>query len=135
VLNVREVPTPQAGSGEIRVRVTAAGLIPMDGIITADADTAARFGLSLPVGFGTDYTGVVDQTGSGVTGFEPGDRVCGGAVSPTSWWWIQPEALRRARPTRLPMTSTTGPPPPLRLLGPRLPPLLPLSIPAGPTRC
>ena len=30
VLNVREVPTPQAGPGEIRVRVTAAGLNPMD---------------------------------------------------------------------------------------------------------
>lgn len=71
VLNVREVPTPQAGWGEIRVRVTAAGLNPMDWIITADADTAARFGLSLPVGFGTDYAGVVDQVGGGVTGFEP----------------------------------------------------------------
>lgn len=81
VLNVREVPTPQAGSGEIRVRVTAAGLNPMDWIITADADTAARFGLSLPVGFGTDFAGVVDQIGGGVTGFEPGDRVFGGALS------------------------------------------------------
>ena len=67
--------------GEIRVRVTAAGLNPMDWIITADADTAARFGLSLPVGFGTDYAGVVDQVGDGVTGFASGDRVFGGAVS------------------------------------------------------
>jgi NADPH:quinone reductase-like Zn-dependent oxidoreductase len=81
VLNVREVPAPQAGPGEIRVRVTAAGLNPMDWIMTADADTAARFGLSLPVGFGTDFAGVVDQVGGGVTGFEPGDRVFGGAVS------------------------------------------------------
>lgn len=81
VLNVREVSTPQAGFGEIRVRVTAAGLNPMDWIITADADTAARFGLSLPAGFGTDYAGVVDQVGDGVTGFAPGDRVFGGAVS------------------------------------------------------
>ena len=30
VLNLREVPAPQAGSGQIRVRVTAAGLNPMD---------------------------------------------------------------------------------------------------------
>ncbi len=81
VLNVCEVPTPQAGFGEIRVRVTAAGLNPMDWIMTADADTAARFGLSLPSGFGTDYAGVVDQVGDGVTGFAPGDRVFGGAVS------------------------------------------------------
>ena len=81
VLNVCDVPTPQAGWGEIRVRVTAAGLNPMDWIMTADAGTAARFGLSLPVGFGTDYAGVVDQVGDGVTGFDPGDRVFGAAMS------------------------------------------------------
>ena len=81
VLNVREVPAPQAGPEQIRVRVTAAGLNPMDWIMTADADTAARFGLSLPVGFGTDYAGVVDQVGDGVTGFAPGDRVFGSALS------------------------------------------------------
>jgi NADPH:quinone reductase-like Zn-dependent oxidoreductase len=81
VLDVREVPAPQAGPGQVRVRVTAAGLNPMDWIITADADTAARFGLSLPAGFGTDYAGVVDQVGDGVTGFAPGDRVFGGALS------------------------------------------------------
>ncbi|MBD0739794.1 NADP-dependent oxidoreductase [Streptomyces sp. CBMA29] len=81
VLDVREVPAPQAGPGQIRVRVTAAGLNPMDWIMTADADTAARFGLSLPAGFGTDYAGAVDQVGDGVSGFAPGDRVFGGALS------------------------------------------------------
>jgi NADPH:quinone reductase-like Zn-dependent oxidoreductase len=81
VLAVREVPAPQAGPGQLRVRVTAAGLNPMDWIMTADANTAARFGLSLPAGFGTDYAGVVDQVGDGVTGFALGDRVFGGALS------------------------------------------------------
>src|ERR1700744_5915860 len=81
VLDIREVPAPQAGSGQVRVRVTAAGLNPMDWFMTADADTAVRFGLSLPAGFGTDYAGVVDQVGDGVTGFAPGDRVFGGALS------------------------------------------------------
>jgi NADPH:quinone reductase-like Zn-dependent oxidoreductase len=81
VLNVRTVPVPQPGSGEIRVQVTASGLNPMDWIMTADAETADRFGLSLPCGFGTDYAGVVDQVGDQVTGFAPGDRVFGGAVS------------------------------------------------------
>ncbi|MEW2164045.1 NADP-dependent oxidoreductase [Streptomyces sp. NPDC007084] len=81
VLDLREVPAPQAGPGQLRVRVTAAGLNPMDWIMTADAETAARFGLSLPAGFGTDYAGVVDQVGDGVTGFAPGDRVFGGALS------------------------------------------------------
>lgn len=81
VLDIREVPAPQAGPGQVRVRVTAAGLNPMDWFMTADADTAVRFGLSLPAGFGTDYAGVVDQVGEGVTGFSPGDRVFGGALS------------------------------------------------------
>ncbi|WP_103355086.1 NADP-dependent oxidoreductase [Amycolatopsis sp. CA-128772] len=81
VLDLHEVPAPQAGPGQVRVRVTAAGLNPMDWIMTADADTAARFGLRLPAGFGTDYAGVVDQVGAGVTGFAPGDRVFGGALS------------------------------------------------------
>jgi NADPH:quinone reductase-like Zn-dependent oxidoreductase len=81
VLDIRQVPAPQVGPGQIRVRVTAAGLNPMDWIMTADADTATRFGLSLPAGFGTDYAGVVDQVGDGVTGFAPGDRVFGGALS------------------------------------------------------
>lgn len=81
VLGVHDVPAPQAGPGQIRVRVTAAGLNPMDWIMIADPDTAARFGLSLPVGFGTDFAGVVDQVGEGVSGFAPGDRVFGGALS------------------------------------------------------
>jgi NADPH:quinone reductase-like Zn-dependent oxidoreductase len=81
VLNVRDVRVPHAGSGQVRVRVTAAGLNPMDWFMTSDADTAARFGLSLPSGFGTDYAGVVDQVGDGVTEFAVGDRVFGGALS------------------------------------------------------
>ena len=81
VLRMREVPVPRAGAGQIRVRVTAAGLNPMDWFMTSDAQTAARFGLSLPCGFGTDYAGVVDQVGAGVSTFAVGDRVFGGALS------------------------------------------------------
>ncbi|HTN88556.1 MAG TPA: zinc-binding dehydrogenase [Sorangium sp.] len=51
----------------------------IDGSVSADANT--RVALSLPAGFGTDYAGVVDQVGDGVTGFAPGDRVFGGALS------------------------------------------------------
>jgi NADPH:quinone reductase-like Zn-dependent oxidoreductase len=81
VLEVLDVAAPQAGPGQLRIRVTAAGLNPMDWFMLTDADTAARFGLSLPAGFGTDYAGVVDQVGDGVTGFAAGDRVFGGALS------------------------------------------------------
>ena len=80
-LTVQDVPEPQAGDGQIRIRVTAAGLNPMDWIMTADAETAERFGLSLPAGFGTDYAGVVDQVGAGASGYAVGDRVFGAALS------------------------------------------------------
>ena len=82
VLDVREALVPHAGPGQIRVRVTAAGLNPMDWFMTSDPDTASRFGLTLPCGFGTDYAGVVDQVGDGVTEFATGDRVFG-ALSAT----------------------------------------------------
>ncbi|MGW5398690.1 NADP-dependent oxidoreductase [Streptomyces sp. NPDC003952] len=81
VLALQDVPEPEAGDGQIRVRVSAAGLNPMDWFMTADAETAGRFGLSLPCGFGTDYAGVVDQVGAGADGYAVGDRVFGAALS------------------------------------------------------
>ncbi|WNI28726.1 NADP-dependent oxidoreductase [Streptomyces sp. ITFR-6] len=80
-LALKDVPEPQAGDGQIRIRVSAAGLNPMDWFMTSDAETAARFGLSLPCGFGTDYAGVVDQVSDGVNGYAVGDRVFGTALS------------------------------------------------------
>jgi NADPH:quinone reductase-like Zn-dependent oxidoreductase len=80
VLEVREVQDPHAGPGQLRVRVFAAGLNPMDWIITADEQMASMFGVTLPAGFGNDYAGVVDEIGDGVTGFAVGDRVYGGVL-------------------------------------------------------
>ncbi|GGR42196.1 NADPH:quinone reductase-like Zn-dependent oxidoreductase [Nocardioides luteus] len=80
-LSVQEVPEPHAGPGQIRVRVSAGGLNPMDWFMTSDDETAARFGLSAPCGFGTDYAGVVDEVGPDVTGYAVGDRVFGTALS------------------------------------------------------
>ena len=51
VLELREVPEPHAGPGEIRIRVGAIGLNPMDWLIAARPESAARFGLTLPSGF------------------------------------------------------------------------------------
>jgi NADPH:quinone reductase-like Zn-dependent oxidoreductase len=79
VLELREVPEPHAGPGEVRVRVTATGLNPMDWGISSRPELAARFGLTVPSGFGSDLAGVVDEVGGGVTGFAVGDRVYGGA--------------------------------------------------------
>jgi NADPH:quinone reductase-like Zn-dependent oxidoreductase len=80
VLQLRDVPEPQAGPGEVRVRVTAAGLNPMDWGLASRPEVAARFGLTLPSGFGYDFAGVVDEVGSGAAGFAVGERVYGGAL-------------------------------------------------------
>jgi NADPH:quinone reductase-like Zn-dependent oxidoreductase len=85
VLHAIELPMPQAGPGEIRVRVRAAGVRP--------SDIAARSGLSrdgescdlntvaFPRRLGNEFAGVVDQIGAGVDGFAPGDEVMGWAVA------------------------------------------------------
>lgn len=80
VLELREVPEPHAGPGEVRVRVAAAGLNPMDWILASMPEMAEQFGISLPSGFGHDFAGVVDEVGDGATGFAVGDRVYGGAL-------------------------------------------------------
>ena len=80
VLELREVTEPHAGPGEVRVRVTAAGLNPMDWGIAARPEAAARFGITVPSGFGYDFAGVVDEVDDGSTGFAVGDRVYGGVL-------------------------------------------------------
>ena len=80
VLELRDVPEPHAGPGEVRVRVAAIGLNPMDWAIASRPEAAARFGITLPSGFGYDLAGVVDEVGDGAAGFAVGDRVYGGAL-------------------------------------------------------
>jgi NADPH:quinone reductase-like Zn-dependent oxidoreductase len=80
VLQVREVTEPHAGPGEVRVRVAAAGLNPMDWLLASVPEAAAQFGITLPSGFGYDFAGTVDEVGTGVTGLAAGDRVYGGAL-------------------------------------------------------
>ena len=91
VLEVRELPAPHAGSGQLRVRVSAAGLNPMDWMFIADDELGRRLrdaraaqpglAMTLPSVFGHDFAGVVDEVGDGVAGFAVGDRVFGGALS------------------------------------------------------
>lgn len=79
VLEVIGREEPHAGPGQIRVRVAAAGLNPVDWKIAAYPAAAERFGVRVPAGFGNDYAGTVDEVGDGVTAFAVGDRVFGGA--------------------------------------------------------
>jgi NADPH:quinone reductase len=81
VLRLGEVPTPKVGPGEVLVRMHATGVNPVETYIRAG--TYARLP-ELPYTPGNDGAGVVEQVGSGVTEFNPGDRVyTGGSISGT----------------------------------------------------
>jgi NADPH:quinone reductase-like Zn-dependent oxidoreductase len=78
VLEVADVPVPRPGAGQVRIRVEAAGVNPVD--MATRAGALAQAGLmteALPVGLGWDVAGVVDAVGPGVDGFAVGDRVAG----------------------------------------------------------
>ncbi|QKG22040.1 NADP-dependent oxidoreductase [Actinomadura verrucosospora] len=79
VLEVAEVPRPDAGPGEVLVRVVAAGVNPADWKIRSGA--VRRFG-EPPFTLGLDVAGVVEAVGDGVSGFRPGDAVFGNAAPP-----------------------------------------------------
>ena len=76
VLEVRDVPRPVPGAGEVLVEVRAAGINPSEAVIRSGA-LHDRWPATFPSGQGSDLAGVVAELGSGVTGFAVGDEVIG----------------------------------------------------------
>ncbi|MDM7324136.1 MAG: zinc-binding dehydrogenase [Thermus sp.] len=72
VLKVAEVPTPEPGPKEVRIRVKAAALNHLDIWVRKGVASPK---LLLPHILGADASGIVDAVGPGVTGFAPGDEV------------------------------------------------------------
>ena len=73
-LEIREVPRPKPGVGQILIRVRAAGVNPVDWKLRRGGYRLvmpARF----PLVLGFDAAGVVEAVGPEVDRFEPGDRV------------------------------------------------------------
>lgn len=74
VIRVGDLPMPEPGPGDVRVKVAAATINPID--------TYLRSGLApvsgaFPFITGRDFAGVVDAVGPGVKRFKVGDRVWG----------------------------------------------------------
>lgn len=76
VLEVRDVPRPEPGPGEVLVAVRAAGINPSEGKIR-EGLVRAIFPATFPSGEGSDLAGVVEELGSGVSGVTLGDEVIG----------------------------------------------------------
>jgi NADPH:quinone reductase-like Zn-dependent oxidoreductase len=76
VLEVRDVPRPKAGPGEVLVQVKAAGINPGEAMIRKGA-LHDRWPATFPSGQGSDLAGVVADVGTDAPGFAVGDDVLG----------------------------------------------------------
>lgn len=74
VLRYEDIPESQPGPSEVRVRVIAAGVNPIDWKIRS-----GYMELHLPMTVGSDIAGVVDAVGQEVESFQPEDEVFGKA--------------------------------------------------------
>ena len=76
VLDVREVPTPEPGPGQVLVEVKAAGINPGEAKIRAGL-LHDQFPATFPSGEGSDLAGTVAAMGRGVAGVASGQEVIG----------------------------------------------------------
>jgi NADPH2:quinone reductase len=79
VLRLDDIPVPEPGPNEVRVKLEAIGLNFIDVY-----RRTGQYPMQLPAILGTEAAGVVDAVGSAVTEFRPGDRV-GSARIPNAY--------------------------------------------------
>lgn len=108
VLEIADVPIPQVGPNGVLVRVHASSVNPVDWKLRQGL-LSALWNLRFPVIWGCDLSGVVEQVGSAVTLFKPGDAVYGfkhGKVAKTyrgtyAEYVVVPENALARKPQRL----------------------------------
>lgn len=106
VLELRDIDVPEAGDGDVLVRVLAAGVEVGVWHVMAGMPYLLRgmgFGLRKPKDpvRGRDVAGVVDAVGKNVTRFKPGDEVFGTADGSFAEYAIAPEGRLAQKPTNL----------------------------------
>jgi NADPH:quinone reductase-like Zn-dependent oxidoreductase len=108
VLRLVEVAEPQAGSGQVRVRVKAAGVQPFDIAVVA-GDIHRGTDPAVPRIPGNEFAGVVDQVGDGVAGFDVGDDVLGyGTLNGYSEHLVVGPDQITAKPANMPWEVAAG---------------------------
>ena len=76
VLELTDVAEPQVGPNGVLVRIHASSVNPVDCKLRKGL-LSAIWNLRFPVIWGCDLSGVVEQVGSAITLFKPGDEVYG----------------------------------------------------------
>src|ERR1051325_2813167 len=115
VLRYEEAPMPEPNANQILVRVSAAGVNPIDwkireGVLGQDP---------LPQVMGSDFSGVIEACGSDVTEFHPGESVFGTvadesgsyaeyALTTPAQITVKPEELDHVHAAALPIASMTA---------------------------
>src|SRR5438105_11721671 len=74
-LTIEDLPLPQPGPGEVRVKIAASGVCHTDLHIAEGDWTELNPLYKLPLILGHEGVGTVDEVGLGVTLLAPGDRV------------------------------------------------------------
>jgi NADPH:quinone reductase-like Zn-dependent oxidoreductase len=74
VIRLTDLPVPEPQGGQLRVRVSAAGVGPWDALIREGQSGVPQ---TLPLTLGSDIAGTVDAIGGNVSGFRVGDAVYG----------------------------------------------------------
>src|SRR5258708_34677454 len=108
VMELADVPVRQVGPNGVLVRVYASSVNPVDWKLRQGL-LSALWNLRFPVIWGCDLSGVVEQVGSAVTLFKPGDEVYGfkhGKVAKTyrvryGEYAVAPETPLAHKPARL----------------------------------
>ncbi|WP_428627631.1 NADPH:quinone oxidoreductase family protein [Sphingopyxis sp.] len=96
---VVDLPTPEPGVGEVRVRVRAASINFPDLLMTRGA---YQLKPDLPFVSGLEFAGEVDAVGEGVTAWRVGDAVVGGnRFGAMAEYCIAPSGMLRRKPDRL----------------------------------
>lgn len=95
VLNLVDIPTPEPGPGQVRVRHHAIGLNFID-IYQRDG----LYPLTYPTGLGLEAAGVVEAVGEGVTRFSIDDRIA--YANGPAGSYAQAHVVDEARAVRLP---------------------------------
>jgi NADPH:quinone reductase len=72
-----DLPAATPGDNEVLVRVHASSVNPVDHSIAAGMLAQMGVEYDYPVILGRDYAGIVEQAGSAVSGYRPGDHVFG----------------------------------------------------------
>ena len=75
-LEIRDVPVPEMKDNDVLVKISTAGVNPLDNMIIK-GEVKMIVPYSFPLVMGNEFAGIVEKVGKSVRKFKPGDRVYG----------------------------------------------------------